>query len=306
MTRDFSNLERLVIQYLKSGEKIKDLNTHQTFSVVCAGKPGIPDGEPKTDVYAKLDADFGAGKELKISIKQPNADFLENKTNAKRAEEIFGKNWKKIVEGCTKSISDRFKKKSLIFFDKDGHTDAGSFTLGWKFEILNKESGDLSGKILLSNKQKMDILAGTSLPLEKRNATVNGIKIKDSGVANCMLITDEQSIHCSQEVYNDLIDIKKYSQKNDFFFACKALNYRSKYQKNGKEGKYDGNRPLAVLVKWSYKNGKLVSELVFDDPLENGGDDSYKLLNNALHSMRVETTDDLREDEIDAHYYKEY
>lgn len=54
-------------------------------------------GEPKTDIYVLAKDEKDITREFKISYKKPNADFLENKTSAERAELLFGSHWKNIV-----------------------------------------------------------------------------------------------------------------------------------------------------------------------------------------------------------------
>ena len=74
------------------------------------------------------------------------------------------------------------------------------------------------------------------------------------------------------------------------YFACKALNYRTFYNK------YDGNRPLSVYVDWYVENGQLCHDLVFDSPLSVGGDEVADNLIAALEELGIETTDDITED----------
>ena len=47
-------------------------------------------------------------------------------------------------------------------------TEKGAITLGWKFELLNKPAGELSGKMSLTKQQIYDVYAGTNLSEEKR------------------------------------------------------------------------------------------------------------------------------------------
>ena len=61
------------------------------YKVSLCGKPRPSQGECKTDVYIKGIASDGEVRELKISVKQKNADFLENKMSVDRAYEILGK-----------------------------------------------------------------------------------------------------------------------------------------------------------------------------------------------------------------------
>ena len=58
----------------------------------------------------------------------------------------------------------------MIYKKKSGRTDKGAFTLGWKFELLNKSNGDFTDIITLSHEQVIDVYAGTNLPDDKKNA----------------------------------------------------------------------------------------------------------------------------------------
>lgn len=304
MNHEFSDLERLIINYLKDSE-VENPKTKKLERVALVGKPTCEKGEPKTDVYVRLIDKLEKIEELKISVKKDNADFLENKTNAQRAEEILGKNWEQIIENSTLQLKNEFEGKDLVFFDKYGKTDAGSFTLGWKFEILNKKSGELSGLIPLTHDQKLDVLSGKNLPLDKKNAKVNNQEIIESGVANYILTINNKDINSVEDIMKNLVRIEDYVDTVDLFFACKALNYRSLYRKGNHIGKYDGNRPLAVFVNWFANNGKLKSNLVFNEPLEHGGDYTYEKLKKAIEELGAENTNDLDESQVESNYYKE-
>ncbi|MBO6108841.1 MAG: hypothetical protein J6P16_05495 [Eubacterium sp.] len=277
---DFGVAERRILSYFKAGTMI--MLKGKELIVKEVGKPTCPQGEPKTDIYV-LTTD---GTEIKISYKKENADFLENKTNAVRAEQLFGSNWRGIIEHSTEGISDQFRKRMLIYKEKLQRTEKGAITLGWKFELLNKAGGDLSGKMDLTYQQVYDVYAGTNLSDDKRNASVNGRIIENSGVADYILVTDDVS--SAQDIIDQMYTIDEYIRKHpDIYFVCKALNYRTFAKK------YDGNRPLAVQVDWSVNNGKLSSELVFDKPLEMNGDVMAKRLLRCLEFLKIKTTDDI-------------
>lgn len=125
---------------------------------------------------------------LKSHSKKQNADFLENKTNSERAEQLFGADWENIISNATLALQDEFLSRILIYKEKLGRTDKGAITLGWKFELLNVESGQLSGNMRLSREQMIDVYAGTNLKGDKRDAFVNGKQIPFSGVANYILL----------------------------------------------------------------------------------------------------------------------
>ena len=256
------------------------------YEVQIVGKPTCSRGEPKTDVYV-LAASVRGQKEFKISFKKENANFLENKTNSERAELLFGPYWQDIICNATTALHREFESRPLIYKKTFRRTEAGAITLGWKFELLNVNSGQLSGDMLLTREQIVDVYAGTNLTGDKRNANVNGRIIPESGVANFILFEDYRP-RTIQDAADMLITVDDYVDENpNVYFACKALNYRSFADK------YDGNRPLAVYVDWRVERNMLVSELVYDTPLLQGGDFAYERLDRALRQLGVNTTDDL-------------
>lgn len=225
----------------------------QEYYVDCCAKPTYPNGEGKTDIYLRL-KNKNNTEEVKISIKNTNADFLENKLNSKRAEIIFGKNWSNIITNVASSIKEAFIKRQLYYPEKTGRVSAGSYTMGWRLDILNKNSGQLSCPVVFTKKQKEEIFLGTNLSDEKRNGFVFGKVIENCGIANRILLKAEL-YQTAQQVLDALILIDDYNP--DLFLAFKAVNYRSI------EDKIDGNRPLAVWVDWSQEK----PEIIFDSPL---------------------------------------
>lgn len=288
---EFGDAERRILSYFKAGTKI--YHEGKELTVKEAGKPTCPKGEPKTDIYI-LSTDGANDIEIKISYKKENADFLENKTNAVRAEQLFGDDWRDVIERSTEAISDQFDKRMLIYKEKMKRTEKGAITLGWKFELLNKAGGDLSGKMDLTYQQVYDVYAGTNLSEEKRNASVNGRIIPDSGVADYLLITDKDKVESAQDIIDKMYSIDEYIKEHpEIYFACKALNYRTFAKK------YDGNRPLAVQVDWTVNDDKLSSELVFNKPLEMNGDEMAKRLLKCMELLKIETTDDIDDNNAD-------
>lgn len=105
----------------------------------------------------------------------------------------------------TGNISRKVLSKVLRSFDKNFErlqTEKGSITLGWKFELLNKSGGDLSGKMLLTDEQVVDVYAGSNLSPDKKNASVCGQIIRDSGVANYILM--DENVHSAQDVIDKI------------------------------------------------------------------------------------------------------
>lgn len=277
--------------FVKEAEFEYGDNTYKVMEDAC--KPTCGKGEPKTDIYFRAqDMETSEICEFKLSYKQCNADFLENKTNAERAKLILGDNWSEIITTSTLSLKDNFEARPLIFKDKYSHTNAGSITLGWKFELLRVKSGELSDKMDLSYDQKVDVYAGTNLPEDKKDAYINTEKISESGIAN-LIYEDFGNAHTAADIAKDFKTIPEYLEDYpDIYYACKALNYRSL------EKKYDGNRPLAVYVDWYENENKLDHRIVFDEPLVHGGNDVFKRLEFALNKLNIKDTNDLNENNV--------
>lgn len=289
MAVEFGEAERNIKNLLHSGEEFEYEN--EKYTVIFSDKPTCHKGEPKTDIYVLAKDSKGKNKEFKISFKKKNADFIENKTNAERAELLFGKDWSLIIQKSLNSIHNAFENKKLIYKIKEGKTEEGAITLGWKFELMNKPSGKLSGKMELSKDQVLDVYAGTNLPEDKKNAIVNGQVIENSGVANFMLMED--NIRSVQAIFDNIYTIDEYVAEHPIvYFACKALNYRSK------KSKWDGNRPLAVYVDWKIRDGKLFHQINYDHPLITKGNEVAKNLIDALDSLGIQNTDDINESNL--------
>jgi len=287
------------IKYLENEKKIKSAFpiglcfTHKNtdYKVLNCGKAESPAGEPKTDIYLDLSVNNNFRKEIKISYKKTDADFLENKIRAERAKQIFGENWELILSESTGSIKKKFENRKLIFYEKKVTTEAKKITLGWKFELMNKTSGELSGQMQLTGQQKEDVYAGSNLSSEYKDSYVNGKKIKDSGIANFILIEDDVNEITAHQILEGIIPIKEFIKNTEIYFACKALNYRAI------KDTWDGDRPLAVHVDWNAKGGLLTSKLVFDKPLQKKGNEIGKKLQSSLEKLNISSTnfDDLRD-----------
>ena len=261
---DFIEAEEVVRKFFPKGTTFD--YEGEEYMVIDSGKP-LPQkgkGEPKTDIYVCAQSE-GTTKEFKISYKKKNADFLENKMKSDRAEQIFGANWKEIIEENTKRISDRFEETPVLFLDQRKKTEPGSMTLGWRFELFNKLQGGLSGKMEnLTRDQVYEVYAGKKLEERKRNAKVNGKVIPNSGTADYILVTDE--VESAQDIINRMQPIGEYIDENpDIYYGCKALNYRSKKKK------MEGNIALSVQVDWHVEDEKLSIDIEYEKPLMRDG-----------------------------------
>ena len=283
--------ERNIQNYFVVGQFV--IFQDQQYEIRKVGKPTCSEGhgEPKTDVYILL-KNTDKEIELKISYKKSNADFLENKIKAERAEQILGKDWSLIIERATRQLTKEFERKPLIYLSQRGRTQKGSITLGWRFEFMNKKSGELSEKLPLTLEQYLDIYSGNNLSDEKRNAKVCGEIIVNSGVANYFLQGNEFS--SAQDVLAHIEPMDEYiTNCPEIYFSCKALNYRTFSRK------IEGNRDLAVLVDWNIDNGKLTPKLVFSQPLQCKGRTAKDKLVENLEQLGIQTTDDINANNTD-------
>lgn len=283
---DFGDAERRILSLMTEGTEF--VFQEKEYKVLLSGKPTCYKGEPKTDIYILAESSFDE-VEIKISYKKENADFIENKMSAERAKQLFGEDWMNVIEQSTTAIKDRFEERILIYKNGFRRIEKGSITLGWKFELLNKSGGDLSGKMLLSEDQIIDVYAGSNLSEDKKNASVNGKVIENCGVANYILM--DENVNTAQEVIDNMMPIKDYVMMHpEIYFACKALNYRTFAEK------WDGNRPLSVQVEWSDVDKKLVPNIVYDRPLTVGGNEVAQRLLKYMKKLNIKTTDDIDDD----------
>lgn len=277
----FSKTESMVIKLFAPDTEI--MFEGEKYVIKECAKPRPNSGECKTDVYVKLQSDLST-RELKISVKQKNADFIENKIKYERAKEILGDNVDKILRESINSLRDKFLSQYLIVFDRYKSTYAQSIKLGWKFEFVNKAGGDLCGKLAVTPDQLKDIYAGQNLPNSKRNAFVNDQIVENSGVANYILVLDPKRNYTLKECIGLLTPVDEYVQNHpDVYFVCKALNYRATADK------WDGDRPLAVYVDWSIVNGKMTGKLVFEQPLKKMGNEIGNNLKMILSTLGIST-----------------
>jgi hypothetical protein len=235
------------------------------YKIIKSGKPSPTDrGECKTDVYI-LSEDILTKelKEFKISIKQSNADFLENKISLERAKQLFGSNTSFVLTNSIKQIYSSFINDEWVLLDKKGRTEEKTIKIGWKFEICNKKQGEKSELLLLSDEQKIDVYSGTNLSEGKKNSTVNGVVINNSGISNYVLVIDEVTTvqKSLDSFFEDLKPIEEYAVNQNLYFACKAINYRVQ------KSKWDGDRPLAVFINWYLIDNIIHGQLIIENPL---------------------------------------
>ncbi len=281
MSKRFSKTETELRKLFHKSDSFKFLG--ETYEVKVVGKPLTMKGECKTDLYIHAESASGEAKEFKISIKQRNADFLENKMNFERAREIFGEDTSNILSKSIQAIKDKFESTPIVYFDLH-KPQRHKMTLGWKFEIMNKLSGYKSGKLVLTEQQKIEVYTGQNLSADKRNSKLNGVIRENSGVANYILHVDS-TIDKDVDFYmNELLLIEEYAKQKDLYFACKALNYRVV------DDKWDGDRPLAVFVNWIITDAKVYGNLIYNKPLLVRGNEIGEKAKELLKKINIDST----------------
>lgn len=279
---NFSQSEAYVISLFPKNKEIEF--NEQKFIVQRCCKPRPSDGECKTDVYLELlEKNTNRIVVYKISIKQENADFLENKMSYERAVEIFGHNANVIMSNAIRKIRKSFEDDYLICFQKYKKTEAKTIKIGWKFELMNKLSGEKSALIPLTNEQKLDVYSGINLSVSKKNSYVEDEIVENSGVAEYLLIVSGLRDLTAEICLESLVPLKEYIKGIDVYFACKAINYR--VDKN----KWDGDRPLSVWIDWTIKEGKLDGKLNMSSPLAKRANEIGNNIRHLLNLMKIDS-----------------
>lgn len=268
------------------------------WKVTNAGKPRTQggSGEPKTDVFVSIISEpiymgMREYREIKISIKRSDYNFVENKLSMSRLADIMGEETAKdaIGKGVEKLINENYKalyndmvvKENVI--RKRGEEPCMQYKLGWRLDMTNKPNGNRSFLFPLTNKQKKEILTGECLDTRKRDAVVNGKIIKGSGVANCFLEIDLNGPTTPQEIIEKCIPItENFVEQNQFdiYGTIKAVNYFS-------NGKYEHARPLVMFVEYAkMPDGHMQPDINFDidTTLMVNSTDRAKILKEMIES----------------------
>lgn len=276
--KDYSFTEKYLLEVFKKDSTF--FYGDKCHRILESGKPRPQSGECKADLYIRTKHDNGT-KEFKVSIKQDNANFMENKISSERAIEIFGPEYSSIIKKSIIPIKDKFYKDKLIDFSCAGRAGEPTIKIGWKYELLNIKSGNKSGKVHLTGDQKLDIYSGRKRPDDKKNAYVNGSIIENSGVADFMLEVAAVKSREIQDYVECLKPLQDFAKEEELFFACKANNYRVY------KDKWDGNRPLAVWVDWIVKGNILTGNIIFDGLLEKRSNQIGENIRKLLLDLKI-------------------
>jgi hypothetical protein len=119
------------------------------------------------------------------------------------------------------------------------------------------------------------------LPKEKKDASVGNSIVKESGVANYIMVVNPNVQLTVDYCILQMQTIEDYVNGKEIYFACKALNYRATVNR------WDGPRSLAVYVDWNIIDGKLHGKLIFDQPLQKKGDELGEKLKSLLRTLKI-------------------
>ena len=238
-------LEKKVKEILEKNIGSKIIFNNKKFQFLEWGKPmGQKTGEVKTDFLLFLEDENQNISMIKISGKQRNMSAIHNKLTAMWCKSIYGEKWEDHLKNQFKNIVEKngFQKDKLVNFDNQ------IIMLGFRHEIAYEpNSGRLRG-----NKTKPEIVPaifwGDGCPIEYRDGKMKTLSsktkeklkkqnlvygdnsdfVRDSGIPEYVLKTDEGEIESLEDILNQLHNIMEFSQdyKNELIDAFFAQNYR--------------------------------------------------------------------------------
>lgn len=282
MVKDFSESEKKLREIISNSKSFTFEG--EAFVPELVTKPTIEGGggETKTDVYIKArKISDNSISEIKISYKQKNFSFLENKIKKERAEAIYGKNWLRVVSQQIEQIKERFAQQPLVYFEKSGNTRKGSIKLGWRYEM--ESFGKRTLGVPIKQNIAKQVLQNKNAIKKYADGIVNDNIIPGSGMPDYFLTENISQIKNTDDIFQNLISAKDMINKSKITAAFLAQNYDPFMDKQ-----HGGNRRhLAVYVDWTAKNNKLSANLVFDKPLLIDSNQQYDKLLIALEKLGI-------------------
>lgn len=265
INNDFIKAEDHIRQLFPTGANFE----HNGEQLIVEGtyKPQTSGGEPKTDIYVQARNEAGDLREIKISYKKTNAEFLENKANSDRAKMVLGEQYKETISNIASDL--KVGERTLYNGNKN------SYVLGYRLDIMNGAATGYA-PVELPQDQLVDVYSGHNLPEAKRHAKIDGRTVQNSGVADYIIVGD--NFKTTQEVVNNMQPIKEYvKQHPKVYVALKAVNYFPDTDK------WDGNRPLALHVDWNKNSdgvmeGRINEKIVYETTCNPIVDNLRKIL----------------------------
>ena len=310
---DSIKLENKILELFKVKEnRIQNrfrFNNNLYEIISCAKPSKSTGGEPKTDIYIKAlliqnEITTKESIEIKISAKleyikknSKTGQFMENKMKPGRFWQIFDKSSaESIFDALNNEISELLMQKVNIEYVKD----EVRFPLGWRCDIFVNDGRDLSVRVEVLEKEALEIYAGKKRFEENNICIVDGKKMRNSGVANYIIISRAENLRTKDDILKKIIPISSYileQQHRIFDFALVAINYRSvpalegtKDNKIEQTGilKYDGKRYLFIPIIWSANKGLLKATIDLGDIYTKTTHDTGPTLIKAFKSLNVD------------------
>lgn len=276
---------------------------NKLYEVITVGKPRPQGsgGECKTDVFVRgKEQGTDHIEDIKISVKNDNKEFMGNKLKKEDVEAYLGSKWEEILIEATTSLKESFENRVLLYASGKYPTKPNSVTVGWKLEIADRPRA-LSAKIPLTNQQIRDcVYKGIDLSEEKKNSVVNDEVIINSGVADYLITTSIDEITSANDVIEQM-ELIDDADIGETYFIFTANNYRTD------KDKADGPRSLAVRIEWECKNGKMIPNYHYNQPLQYTGErDMAPFVKEAMKSLGKENVSELQPGiDVDADIYLE-
>ena len=162
--------------------------------------------------------------------------------------------------------------------------------LGWRYEI---EQLDVPGISRRTHSARIEqditpqIFWGENCSDNRRDATVNGDSVENSGVPDYILIRDPDEIHSANDVFENIQDIREYAEQHNEMRA----GFVSQYYLWNKNLDYwkteEWARIFSVWIKWDVVDGNLVGKPVFDKPFERTARQVFENLCECLDEMNL-------------------
>lgn len=257
MEKEYQILEQHIIEKFKKEGKFNFKG--ESYEVEHVGKTRtMGAGEPKTDIY--LQGINGSKKvEVKIALKlRGESDFLGTTLKPDTAEAVFGTNWKTIIKEATEQVQEKMTAEKLIYTEKVFKTPSNSILLGWEVEVTDKNRPIRTDFPMTEQEVRDNLYKGINLPENLKNASVHGVQIANSGIANYVLDTTKTELKTVSDIMSKLVDIDTMELPTAHI-TFKPNFYRTKLKK------YDGKKYLAAAVKWSFVDNEFTPEFDFDN-----------------------------------------
>ena len=251
-----------------------------------------PSGETKTDFFIVARNILEKNnKTFKISYKKHSYSFVENKVQKYRIEELFGCNWKEIIQNQINTKLTEFRKHPLVNMKKK------TITIGWRYEIEQQDKVTSCRTLSASIVENIasQVIWGKHTVKKRKDAKVDGVEILNSGVPDYIVIADPNELSTWQEFFDKLIDIKKYARNHNKMQAS-FITQNWRWNDTKKKWLTEGtSRDFVVWVKWRVVKGKLKGHVVLKQPFQKKSKEIVSDLEGCFEKMNISIDSKLME-----------